>query len=127
METLIYFESYYLAWGIYLIAGAGVLLAWWQVVKLFKRIELRLLWMALMAIVIFTPWHASEPVPFFAPAVIVAAFDFLDGLDRGLFAALMIVLNRLLPMILAILLVSIAAVVAMLIRKETPQPPARPE
>jgi Mg2+/citrate symporter len=53
---------------------------------------------------VLTPWQGSEPEPYYAPAIIVAAFDFLD---LGLSAALTV----LDPMIKALIVGSLVIVV----------------
>lgn len=75
---MIYPELY---WKAALFYGAGVLGFWvvmWKVTSYIPWRPLRwwLVWLFLC--VVLTPWHGTDPVSYYAPAIIVAAFDFLD-------------------------------------------------
>jgi len=99
-DSLIGAEYYQLGWLIYIAAGIGLIVCFWQLIKLFKSPRIRRFLVSVMAIGIFTPtWQAGEE-SFIAPAILVAAFDFLDGIDKGLAAGVEIALKSLLPMIL---------------------------
>jgi len=84
--------------------------------------------LAVLAILLFTPWQGTDPQPFLAPAVVVAAFDFLDGLDKGFAAAVNVALTTLTPMIFALLVASVLAVVSGIVRVMRKKPELqRPE
>ena len=67
---------------------AGVLGFWLVVWKVTTKLPWRPLrwWLTwLYLCVVLTPWQGSNPEPYYAPAIIVAAFDFLDvGLNQSL-------------------------------------------
>ena len=89
-------EHYQLAWLIYCLAGAGFLAACWQLLKLISRAGLKWFLFSVLFFGIFTPsWGVVEGHRFIAPAVLVAAFDFLDGLDKSLGYAIKVALDSL--------------------------------
>ena len=74
----------------------------WQLLRLLKSKNVKRFLISILAIGIFTPTWQSGEESFIAPAILVGAFDFLDGLDRGLAAGLNEALKSLLPMALLI-------------------------
>lgn len=82
---MIYEELYRNAAIIYLL---GVLGFWLVVWKVGTKVPWRPLrwWLTLLYFcVVLTPWQGSEPETYYAPVIIVAAFDFLDlGMTESL-------------------------------------------
>ncbi|WP_428241637.1 hypothetical protein [Gynuella sp.] len=109
-------QSYMVAWLIYIAAGLVFMLAASRILRGIKPVELKGIVFGWMAVIIFVPYRGHEPAQFIAPAILVAAFDFLDGLDKGLDNALALVLERMQISILAFILVTIAGVAALIIR-----------
>jgi len=82
---MIYQDVYWTAAAAYGLGVVGFLLVVWRVGRLLPWRPLRwwLTWLYLC--VVLTPWQGTEPEPYLAPAIIVAAFDFLDvGMDASL-------------------------------------------
>lgn len=75
---MIYQDLYWNAALFYLAGVAGFWLVMWKLTRYISWPPLRwwLLWVFLC--VVLTPWQGMEPEPYYAPAIIVAAFDFLD-------------------------------------------------
>lgn len=82
---MIYEDLY---WTAALVYGLGVIGFWlvlWRLGRLLPWRPLRwwIVWIYLC--VVLTPWQGTEPEPYLAPAIIVAAFDFLDvGMTEAL-------------------------------------------
>jgi hypothetical protein len=75
---MIYQDIYWTAAALY---GLGVLGFWlviWRVGRFLPWRPLRwwITWIYLC--IVLTPWQGTEPEPYYAPAIIVAAFDFMD-------------------------------------------------
>lgn len=105
---MVYQDMYWAAAAIY---GLGVLGFWlvvWRVGRLFPWRPLRwwLTWVYLC--VVLTPWQGTEPVSYWAPAIIVAAFDFMDVGPNAALAILMPMIQALVIGTLVIVLVGIA-------------------
>lgn len=102
---MIYEDVYWTAAAAYGLGVVGFLLVVWRVGRLFPWRPLRwwLIWLYLC--VVLTPWQGTEPEPYLAPAIIVAAFDFLDV---GMQASLAI----LKPMIQALVIGTLVIVLA---------------
>ncbi len=82
---MIYEDVYWTFAAAYGLGVVGFLLVMWRIGRLFPWRPLRwwLIWVYLC--VVLTPWQGTEPEPYLAPAIIVAAFDFLDvGLQASL-------------------------------------------
>ena len=82
---MIYQDVYWTAAAAYGLGVVGFLLVVWRVGRLLPWRPLRwwLTWLYLC--VVLTPWQGTEPEPYLAPAIIVAAFDFLDvGMEASL-------------------------------------------
>ena len=109
-------QNYLIAWLIYVVAGLVFMFAMSRIFRNIKPIELKGMLFGWMAVIIFVPYRGHEPAPFMAPAILVAAFDFLDGLDKGMDSALALVMDRLQISILAFILVTIAGVAALIVR-----------
>lgn len=105
-DSLIGAEYYQLGWLIYIIAGIGLIVCFWQLIRLLKSPYLKRFLVSILAIGIFTPTWQSGEEAFIAPAILVGAFDFLDGLDKGLAAGINIALKSVLPMILLMVISS---------------------
>jgi|TARA_B110000503_G_scaffold125199_1_gene192532 hypothetical protein len=75
---MIYQDLYWNAALFYLAGVAGFWLVMWKLTRYIKWPPLRwwLVWVFLC--VVLTPWQGMEPEAYYAPAIIVAAFDFLD-------------------------------------------------
>jgi len=75
---MIYQDLYWNAAMFYLAGVAGFWLVMWKLTRYISWPPLRwwLVWVFLC--VLLTPWQGVEPEPYYAPAIIVAAFDFLD-------------------------------------------------
>ncbi|TXR53284.1 hypothetical protein FME95_01550 [Reinekea thalattae] len=80
---------------IYMIAFLGFWLCLWRAVSYlpWRLVRWWIHWVYLC--VVLTPWKGTEPEIFYAPAIIVGAFDFLDVGPTGAMKAL-------LPMIAAL-------------------------
>lgn len=93
---MLYEDIYWTAAAAYGLGVVGFWLVVWRVGRLFPWRPLRwwLTWLYLC--VVLTPWQGTEPEPYLAPVIIVAAFDFLDVGPQASLALLK-------PMILAIL------------------------
>lgn len=105
---MIYQDVYWTAATAYGLGVVGFLLVVWRVGRLFPWRPLRwwLTWLYLC--VVLTPWQGTEPEPYIAPAIIVAAFDFLDvGLQASL-TILKPMIQALVVGTLAIVLIGIA-------------------
>ena len=75
---MIYQDLYWNAAMFYLAGVSGFWLVMWKLTRYISWPPLRwwLVWVFLC--VVLTPWQGVEPEPYYAPAIIVAAFDFLD-------------------------------------------------
>ncbi len=107
---MIYHDLYWNAAWIYLLAVVGFWVVVWKVSTKIPWRPLRwwLTWLYLC--VVLTPWKGMEPEVYYAPAVIVAAFDFLDlGME-----SVLIVLK---PMIQALIFGTTAIVFAAIFLK----------
>jgi hypothetical protein len=82
---MIYQDLYWNAAWVYLLAAVGFWLVVWKVgTKLpWRPLRWWLTWLYLC--IVLTPWQGTDPEPYYAPAIIVGAFDFLDlGLQATL-------------------------------------------
>jgi len=80
-----YQDLYWNAALFYLAGVVGFWLVMWKVTTYIPWRPLRwwLVWLFLC--VVLTPWHGIDPEAYIAPAIIVAAFDFLDlGMDSAI-------------------------------------------
>ncbi|MFT7418921.1 MAG: hypothetical protein ACI9PX_000916, partial [Reinekea sp.] len=75
---MIYQDLYWNAAVFYLAGVAGFWLVMWKLTRYISWPPLRwwIIWVFLC--VVLTPWQGVKPEPYYAPAIIVAAFDFLD-------------------------------------------------
>lgn len=105
---MIYEDLYWNAAIIYLIGVIGFWVVVWKVgTKLpWRPLRWWLTWLYLC--VVLTPWQGSDPEPYYAPAIIVAAFDFLD---LGMTAALSVLDPMIKALIVGSLVIVIAAIV----------------
>lgn len=88
---------YQIAWLIYGLAGLGLMLAVWQIVRRFKSNDIRWYLMSVLAVGMAVPSWEQGDNAYVAPAILVGAFDFLDGLDKGFDLALEKALSSLWP------------------------------
>ena len=104
---MIYQDLYWNAAWIYLLAVIGFWLVVWKIGTKIPYQPLRwwLTWIYLC--VVLTPWQGTDPQVYYAPAVIVGAFDFLDA---GASAALAIVKPMLQAMVVGTTLIVFAAI-----------------
>lgn len=104
---MIYEDVYWTAAIIYALGVVGFWLVVWRIGKWlpWRPLCWWLHWLYLC--VVLTPWQAAEPEPYYAPAIIVGAFDFLDVGIRGSLGALMPMIQAILVGTLVIVLVSI--------------------
>ena len=83
MQTKVEVEMVYqdLYWNAALVYFAGALGFFIVMLKLtsgIKWLPLRLWFLWVYLCLVLTPWQGTDPEVYFAPAIIVAAFDFLD-------------------------------------------------
>ncbi len=79
---------YQLAWLVYGVSALGLMLVFWRIVRRFHSPDVRWYLMSVLAVGMAVPsWEQGEHA-YTAPAILVGAFDFLDGLDKGLPAAI---------------------------------------
>ncbi|MFG1496682.1 hypothetical protein ABMA57_08610 [Saccharospirillum sp. HFRX-1] len=104
---MIYEDLYWTAATIYGLGVVGFWVVIWRFGRLLPWRPLRwwLTWLYLC--VVLTPWQATEPEPYYAPAIIVGAFDFLDVGVGGSLQVLMPMIQAILVGTLVIVLVSI--------------------
>ncbi|WP_320825035.1 hypothetical protein [Reinekea sp.] len=82
---MIYQDLYWNAALFYLVGVAGFWLVMWKLTHYIPWPPLRWWFVWVFLCVVLTPWQGIEPEPYYAPAIIVAAFDFLDlGWDSAL-------------------------------------------
>lgn len=118
---MIYEELYNTAAIVYLFGVLGFWLVVWKVgTKIpWRPVRWWLTWLYLC--VVLTPWQGSEPVPYIAPVIIVAAFDFLD---LGMADALLLLTPMLYAIVggtaVIILIATIMKVVQMNRREDLP-------
>lgn len=105
---MIYQDLYWNAALAYGAAALGFSIVVWKIgTKLpWRPLGWWLMWLYLC--VIFTPWQGTVPEPYYAPVIIVAAFDFLD-----VGVAPTLVLLR--PMFAAIIFGTLAIVIAAIV------------
>ena len=70
-------QDYYIAWGIYLVAGIVFSLISWKVMKRYFWREMAYLLESLLLAVIFTPWYVLPEEEILAPALIVFMLDLI--------------------------------------------------
>lgn len=107
---MIYQDLYWNAAMFYMAGVIGFWVCMWKITSYLPWRPLRwwLVWLFLC--VALTPWQGTEPEVFYAPAIIVAAFDFLDlGMDAAL--------NILTPMLYAIVFGSTVIVLLAVVLK----------
>lgn len=116
---MIYQDLYWNAAIIYLLAVIGFYVVVWKIgTKLpWRPLSWWLSW--LYVCVVLTPWRGNEPEEYYAPAIIVAAFDFLDV---GWRAALTVLTPMLTLLVLGSTVIVAVAVVQRVIalRKTSP-------
>lgn len=88
---------YQIAWLIYGFAGIGLMLAVWRIVRRFKSSDVRWYLMSVLAVGMAVPSWEQGDNAYIAPAILVGAFDFLDGIDKGFNVALEKALDSLWP------------------------------
>jgi hypothetical protein len=82
---MIYQDLYWNAAVFYLLGVAGFWLVMWKLTCYIPWPPLRWWFVWVFFCVVLTPWQGIEPEPYYAPVIIVAAFDFLDlGWDSAL-------------------------------------------
>jgi len=82
---MIYQDLYWNAAIFYLVAVVGFWLVMWKLTSYITWPPLRWWFVWVFLCVVLTPWQGRVPEPYYAPAIIVAAFDFLDlGWDSAL-------------------------------------------
>lgn len=104
---MIYEDLYWTAATIYGLGVIGFWLVIWRFGRLLPWRPARwwLSWVYLC--VVLTPWQATEPEPYIAPAIIVGAFDFLDVGISGALGVLMPMIQAILVGTLVIVMVTI--------------------
>ena len=70
-------QDYYIAWGIYLVAGIVFSLISWKVMRRYFWREMACLLESLLLAVIFTPWYVLPEEEILAPALIVFMLDLI--------------------------------------------------
>ncbi len=70
-------QDYYIAWGIYLVAGIVFSLISWKVMRRYFWREMAYLLESLLLAVIFTPWYVLPEEEILAPALIVFMLDLI--------------------------------------------------
>ena len=105
METDV--QGYWIAWSLYLLAAAiGGLMAW-RVLHRWLQRDLAIVLECLLLALLFTPWYVLPGQGVMAPAFIVALFDTITiDAEAGV--------RALVPLIMALLLSVIAAIVLMI-------------
>lgn len=82
---MVYEELYWNAAIAYGLGALGFLLVMIRATRFVKWRPLRVWFIWMYLCLVLTPWQGQEPEPYYAPAIIVAAFDFLDlGLTSAL-------------------------------------------
>ncbi|MDC1529191.1 hypothetical protein N8600_09130 [Gammaproteobacteria bacterium] len=89
-------QDYYIAWGIYLVAGIVFSLISWKVMKRYFWREMAYLLESLLLAVIFTPWYVLPEEEILAPALIVFMLDLIT-------ADLTTSIRALIPLVMAML------------------------
>jgi len=89
-------QDYYIAWGIYLVAGIVFSLISWKVMKRYFWCEMAYLLESLLLAVIFTPWYVLPEEEILAPALIVFMLDLIT-------ADLTTSIRALIPLVMAML------------------------
>ena len=77
-------SAYEMAWLVYSVAAAGMLLALWLLLAMvFNEERSRLIW-CLCFLVAALPWYSYEGMDVMAPAIIIILFDILEkGFSGG--------------------------------------------
>jgi len=104
---MIYQDVYWTAAAVYGLAVMGFWLLLWRISTFLAWRPLRwwITWIYLC--IVLTPWQGTEPEPYYAPAIIVAVFDFMDV---GPQASLTIVMPMLQAMVIGTLVIVIAGI-----------------
>lgn len=89
-------QDYYIAWGIYLVAGIVFSLISWKVMRRYFWREMAYLLESLLLAVIFTPWYVLPEEEILAPALIVFMLDLIT-------ADLTTSIRALIPLVMAML------------------------
>ena len=89
-------QDYYIAWGIYLVAGIVFSLISWKMMKRYFWREMAYLLESLLLAVIFTPWYVLPEEEILAPALIVFMLDLIT-------ADLTTSIRALIPLVMAML------------------------
>lgn len=105
---MIYQDVYWTAAAAYGLGVIGFWLVVWRIGRFLPWRPLRwwITWIYLC--VVLTPWQGTEPEPYYAPAIIVAAFDFMDV---GLQASLNILMPMLQAMVVGTLVIVVVGIV----------------
>lgn len=121
---MIYQDLYWNAALAYGAAALGFAVVVWKVgTKLpWRPLGWWLMWLYLC--VIFTPWQGTDPEVYYAPVIIVAAFDFLDV---GIAPTLALLQPMFAALIVGTLVIVIAAIVARVRQLRNPQDQKRIE
>ncbi len=76
---MVYQDLYWNAALAYFAGAFGFLIVMWKVTSAIRWLPLKLWFLWMYLCLVFTPWHSADPEnSFYAPVIIVAAFDFLD-------------------------------------------------
>ena len=111
---------YQLAWLIYAVAALGLLLVFWRIVRRFHSADIRWYLMSVLASGLVVPRWGQGEFAYSAPAILVGAFDFLDGLDKGLPAAIDRASESLWPIAALIGIATLALVIRRLFFRKKP-------
>jgi len=98
-------QDYYIAWGIYLVAGILFSLISWRVMKRYFWREMAYLLQSLLLAIIFTPWYVLPEEEILAPALIVFMLDLITvDLTTSIRALIPLVMAMLFGIIVTVIL-----------------------
>mgnify|MGYP000194232741 FL=1 len=108
---------YQIAWLVDGTAAFGLLPACWHLVRRFKSSDVRWYLMSVLAVGMAVPSWENGDNAYWAPAILVGAFDFLDGIDKGLNVALEKALISLWPIAGFIAVASVLLLLKRIVRR----------